>query len=124
MRFLITKVQEALKHRNLHVCPHPGCGSSPLILCFDGTALGFQKSKCSCTSLEPPNANDPVVVGSTFASRLCIEDAGARRTISVFTSRNSSYRDSDRAPKQIPEEFKKKVDKAKVANEKASCTVS
>ncbi len=91
-------------------------------MCFDGTALGFEKSKCSCTALEPPSANDPVVVGSTFASRLCIEDPGARKTISIFTSRN--YKDDDRAPKQIPEDFKKKVEKVKNANQKASCTVS
>jgi hypothetical protein len=109
----------------MHVCPHPRCGLSPLIHLGDGQALGFQKSMASCDPLAPPNQEDPVIMGSVFADRLLIPNPKARKVIAAFSSRSACWQIEGEgvAPRNVPEDFKRKVDKAIKAEQQASCMV-
>ena len=110
--------------RDMHLCPHPRCGLNPHVLLGDGTALGFQKSKCLCSSLPPPDPNDPPIQGTSFADRLVIPNPTARKVIAAFSGRSATWQTSDGISRsKVPQDFKIKFDKEIQAQQVTSCTV-
>jgi hypothetical protein len=64
-------------------------------------------------------------MGSAFADRLLIPNPKARKIIAAFSSPSACWQVAGEgvAPRNVPEEFKKKVEKVNKAEQEASCMV-